>query len=62
MATTIVSMLDLSFVQNLSEGDEMEMTSGLTRSMFKDVSLFSQVYTRRRDVLALGNILKECNI
>lgn len=46
MATAIVSTSDLFFVQNRSEGDKMEMASELTRSMFKDVSLFSPVYTR----------------
>ncbi|CAI8588453.1 unnamed protein product [Vicia faba] len=37
---SIVSMLDLSFVKNILEGDKMELASQLAHSMFKVGSIF----------------------
>lgn len=58
-AATIVSMSDLSFVQNLLEGENMELIPEITHSMFKVVSLFSLVSASIGDTLALGNPTKE---
>lgn len=48
----IVSTSDLSFVQNLLEGDKVEMDFELTYIMFKFASIFSLVSTRQGNVWA----------
>ena len=58
-APDIVSTLYLSFVQNLSEGDEMEMTYEISYSMSKVASIFSLISSRQGDVLALCSPFKE---
>lgn len=58
-ATTIILTPDLSFFQNLHEGDKMELSSELTRSIFKAVYIFSIISVIQGDVLALGNPSKE---
>lgn len=51
---TTVSMLDLSFVWNLHEGEKMKLGSKLTHSMFKAASILSLVSSGQGDVLARG--------
>lgn len=58
----IVSRSDLSFIQNLPEGDEMEMAYKLAYNMFKDTSLFSLVSAGHGDVLASDNPFNERDI
>lgn len=58
-AVVVVSMLDLSFIQNLSERDKMEIGSELAHSMFQVVFIFSLVSATRGDVLSLGSPFKE---
>lgn len=58
-APDIVSTSYLSFVQNLSEGDEMEMTYEIVYSMSKIASIFSLISARRGYILALCSPFKE---
>lgn len=58
----IVLALDLSFIENLPEGDKMELDSELTRDMFKYASLFSHVVVGRGGVLAPSNFFKKKGI
>lgn len=58
-AVTTILILELSFIQNLREGDEMELTSKITHKMFKVASIFSLVSAGQGDVLTLGNPSKE---
>src|SRR4051812_45272963 len=54
-----ISTSDIPFIQNISEGDKMELVCEITHSMYRDASLFSLVSTDRGDVLALGSPAKE---
>lgn len=58
-APDIVSTSYLSFVQNLSEGDEMKMTYEIAYSMPKTASIFSLISARRGDVLVICSPFKE---
>lgn len=60
VATTI-STLNLSFIQDLPEGDKMELDFDLTHNMFKVASIFSLVFVGWGYVLVLSNPFKERN-
>lgn len=55
----IVSMLKLSFVQNLYGVEMIELVSQITHNMYQVTYLFSLVVAGRGDVLAAGNPSKE---
>lgn len=55
----IISMSDLFFIQNLPEGEKIELVSEVTNNMFKVSSIFSHISVGRGDDLALGNPTKE---
>ncbi|CAI8587935.1 unnamed protein product [Vicia faba] len=63
-ATIIVSISYLSFIQNLPNGEKMELVYEITHSMFKASSLFSVVSTDRGDekVKAANSLLEEKKI
>lgn len=58
-AVAIVSTSNLSFAQNLPEGDKIEMASELAHNMFKAASICSFVFVGHDDVLALGSPFKK---
>lgn len=58
---SIVPTSNLSFAQNLPEGDKMELDSLLAHNMFKDGTNFSLVSGGWGYVLAPGNSSKETN-
>lgn len=49
----------LSFIQNIPEGDKMELASQLAHSMFKVGTIFYLVSVGRGDTLASSNPFKE---
>lgn len=58
-ATTNVPLSDLSFVQNILEGEKMELVFDITHSMYQDASPFSLISSRREGILAPRNPTKE---
>ena len=52
-------MSDLYFVQNLPEGDKIEMSSDLAFSTFKVTSILYLVFVQRGNVLGPGSPFKE---
>ncbi|CAI8591072.1 unnamed protein product [Vicia faba] len=58
-AAVIVSMSDLSFIQNIPQGEKMEIIFELAHNIFKNDSIFSLISTGQGDVLAPGNPTKE---
>lgn len=60
-ATTIVSTMDLSFIHNLIEGDNMEMAYALPHDMFEAAYILFIFYVGWGEVMAQGYPFKEMN-
>lgn len=58
-SAVIISTSDLSFVQNISEGDKMEMAYVFAYNMFRVASILSLISARRGDFLAPCSPFKE---
>lgn len=61
-ATTTVSTSEMSFVQNIFEGEMMEIFSKVTHNIYQIASLFSLIVGGKGYALAPGNPSKERDI